>query len=96
LAILSRNELLRLARVGAQARVRELRAEIDTIVKSFPDLRRGGRSTRGFAEADRHGTRKRGRAKTRRGWTAAQRKEAAERMRKYWAGRKANKNSKKK
>ena len=40
---LSRPQLLRLARAGAQARVAELQAEIDAIRRSFPDLGRGRR-----------------------------------------------------
>jgi hypothetical protein len=78
---LSRSELLKLARGGASARIEELRGEIESIYRAFPDLRRGGRPGRKAAGGGRR----------RRGWTAAQRKEAAERMRKYWAARRGGK-----
>src|SRR5438045_2338192 len=96
-----RSQLLKLARAGAETRLSDLRSEIDFIYRSFPDLRRGG-AARGGARRGRNaaaspasadessataGTRKR--RGGRRGWTAAQRREAAERMRKYWASRKA-------
>jgi hypothetical protein len=81
---LNRTKLLKLARAGAAARLAELQAEIDDIRRSFPDLR-SARSTRS------RGNRASGRTRRTRGWTAAQRKAAAERMRKYWASRKAGK-----
>jgi len=80
---LSRTELLKLARAGAAARIAELRAEIEAISRAFPEVRKGG----GRAAASAPGKRKPGL----RGWTPAQRKAAAERMRKYWAARKAKK-----
>ncbi len=78
---LSRPQLLKLARAGAQARLAELQAEIDAIRRSFPDLR-GGKEAAKSAGASRSG---------RRGWTPAQRKAAADRMKKYWAARKSSK-----
>ena len=75
---ISRAELLKLAKAGAATRVQELRDEIAAIYRSFPDLRNsGGRLARG-TEVRKPG---------RRNWTAAQRKAAAERMRKYWAAK---------
>lgn len=85
------------ARRGAEARVSELKAELDAIYKAFPDL--AGRRGRGkgapaaLAYTDDGQTmlpetpaaRKRGRRKP---LTAAQRKAIGERMRKYWAARK--------
>jgi len=87
-ASLSRTELLHLARAGAQARVTELRRELDMIYRSFPDLRRGrpsasrSRTTRS-TQAPRKNRRKR------RAWSAAQRRAVAARMKKYWAARRA-------
>src|SRR3954465_12673032 len=93
---LSREQLNALARHGAQTRVNELRQEIAAIEQAFPDLRsrRGGRrrkraaggASAGEAEsAGESGTVKR---RGRRGWSASQRKAAADRMRAYWAKRK--------
>ncbi len=78
---LSKSELLKLARAGASARVAELQAEIEAIYRQFPEVSKGGRAA---------GPRVRRRPGLR-GWTAAQRREAAERMRKYWAARKSGK-----
>jgi hypothetical protein len=83
--MLRRRELLALARTGASARLSELQREMTEIYAAFPDLRRGRR---------RQPARLARRARTarrRRGWTAAQRKAVSERMRKYWAHRKAGK-----
>lgn len=82
---LSKSDLLKLARTGAAARVAELRQEIDSIFRAFPDLRKSG----GVAAASGpvSGKRKPGL----RGWTPAQRKAAAERMKKYWSARKGAK-----
>jgi hypothetical protein len=83
---LSRTELLKLARAGAEARIDQLQQEITAIYSAFPDLRR----PRGRAPATNTpptAQRKPGV----RGWTAAQRKAAADRMKKYWAARKGRK-----
>ena len=79
---LSRSELLKLARAGAAARVAELLAEIESIYRQFPDVRGGSGSLAGSPAKRKPGLR---------GWTPAQRRAAAERMRKYWAARKAKK-----
>jgi hypothetical protein len=81
---LKRSELLTLARAGAEARLRQLLEEVDAIRRTFPDLRRG--RSRGVLAAI---TRKRKPGV--RGWTAAQRKAAADRMRKYWAAKRGKK-----
>jgi hypothetical protein len=90
------------ARRGAEARILELRQEMDAIYAAFPDLRPGGRGTRGRAAAagtmaasgDSSGaTPRRGR---RRSMSAAQRKAVSERMRRYWAERRKQKTSAKK
>ncbi len=77
---LTRDELVRLAKLGAASRLRQLKEEIDAI----ESLLGGGRTRRSAKSAGRGG-----RKRARRGWTAAQRKAAAERMKAYWAKRKA-------
>jgi hypothetical protein len=88
---LKRSDLIRLARAGAVARVGELRRELETLYRSFPDLRRGRLSaTRGGNGAAASG----GGAsagRRRRSWSAAQRRAVAVRMKKYWAARRAQK-----
>jgi hypothetical protein len=83
--MLRRHELLRFARTGAEARLQELRQELESIYAAFPDLRRGGVGSR-TRTAGRQAKRPRAR---RQSWTAAQRKAVSDRMRKYWAARKA-------
>jgi hypothetical protein len=70
----------RLARLGAQARLDELRREEAAIRTAYPDLfsRRGGRPPSATAAA--------GGGKRRR-MSAAARKAVSERMRRYWAER---------
>jgi hypothetical protein len=92
---LKRDQLLRLARHGAAARLAELRTEIASILRAFPGIGSGGgqgartgrtrrrstvRSERATAGATRRG---------RRSWNATQRRAAAARMKAYWAKRKA-------
>lgn len=77
---LSRNDLQRLARLGAKSRLEEIRSEEAAIRRAFPDLFRGGKSSGGGS------TRRR-----RRGMSAAARKAVSERMKKYWAARRKNK-----
>jgi hypothetical protein len=99
---LSQDQLLRLARHGAQSRISELRNEIAAIELAFPDLRgsvgqRGRKqhteSASAASAADAGGTASSGgRSRSgRRSWNAAQRKAAADRMKSYWAKRKAGK-----
>ena len=73
------------ARRGAEVHITELTAELNDIYKVFPDLRRGPgspTSTRGAVAGER---RKRHRM------SAAQRKAVSQRMKKYWAVRRAKK-----
>lgn len=77
-------ELRSLALVGARARLNALQAEVASLVATFPELR-GGRAAAAPAAAR---GRKRGR---KRPMTAAEKKAVSERMRKYWAERKAKK-----
>jgi hypothetical protein len=73
---LNREDLHRLARLGAKARLEELHRETTAIRQAFPDLF-GKRRTGAATEA----------ARRRRGMSAAARKAVSERMKKYWAGR---------
>jgi hypothetical protein len=92
MADLNRDQIRRLARLGAQARLAELRQEEAAIRHAFPDLfsgtaRRGGRTAQASADAPA-GRRKRRRTSM----TAAARRAVSERMKKYWAERrKSNK-----
>lgn len=81
-----RDELLRFARSGAEARLQELRREIESIYATFPDLRSSTGARRRVS-----GVKVRARRARRQSWTAAQRKAVSDRMRKYWATRKAAK-----
>lgn len=84
---LSRDALLRLARSGAAARVQELQAELEAIYRTFPDLRRGVPASRVAAAKATPAAAKPERS--RKAWSAADRKAVSERMKKYWAARKA-------
>src|SRR3954451_23655443 len=87
---LSQDQLRSLARHGAQARINELQAEISAIQAAFPDLAsRRGRRPRQQASSAQQATASDARTTGRRGWSAAQRKAAGERMKAYWAKRKA-------
>jgi hypothetical protein len=79
-ADLTRSELQRLARLGAKARLEELRQEEAAIRRAFPDL-----FGRRQAAASGGGRRRR------RGMSAAARKAVSERMKKYWAARRKSK-----
>jgi len=82
MANLNQDQLRRLARLGAVARLEQLHQEEAAIRAEFPELF-GGRRGNGRA-AKEDGPRKRRR---RAAMSAAQRKEVSERMRKYWAER---------
>lgn len=81
-------ELRRLAIVGARARLQELQAEMAALVRAFPEIGRGG--ARPSASTVRG--RKPGRKTP---MTAAERKEVSERMKRYWASRRAARGAKK-
>ena len=90
MANLNTEQLRRLARLGAMARLEQLRQEEAAIRSEFPELfGRGGRK----AAPQRGGARKR---KRRRGgnMSAEARKAVSERMRKYWAERRKAKGGK--
>ena len=79
MADLTREELQRLARLGAKSRLEELRREEASIHRAFPDLFAGARGRRS------NGTGASG--KRRRRMSAAARKAVSARMKKYWAAR---------
>jgi hypothetical protein len=92
-ADLNREELQRLARLGAKARLEELQQEEAAIRRAFPDLfgRRRGRpagSQSAGAAAPAAGRRRRRR---RSNMSAAARKAVSLRMKKYWADRRKEK-----
>lgn len=80
---LKQDQLRRLARLGAARRLEELRQEEAAIRKAFPDVgrERPGRSGRAAKSS--------GPKRRRRKMSAAQRRAVSERMKKYWASRKA-------
>jgi len=87
LANLSQEQLRRLARLGAMARLEQLRQEEAAIRSEFPELFcgvRSGETGNGVAAAPRR----------RRAMSAAARKVVSERMRKYWAERRKTKAAK--
>ena len=88
MANLSQEQLRRLARLGAMARLEQLRQEEAAIRAAFPEIfgrgRRGETGTAGNGQARSAGGRRRRR---RRAMSAAGRKAISERMRKYWAER---------
>ena len=79
MADLNRNDLKHLARLGAKARLEELRQEEAAIRRAFPDL-----FSKGAAASA--GTSGRGRRRRSR-MSAAARKAVSDRMKKYWAER---------
>jgi hypothetical protein len=78
------SELRSFALVGARARLGALQAEVASLLSTFPELR-GGKVAPAAGSASR---KKPGR---KRPMSAAEKKAVSERMRKYWAERKAGK-----
>ena len=99
-------DLKGLARRGAEARIAELRAELEAIYRVFPELRAGGRPERArrgrrpqasaadviAKEPPVADTPRRGGRRT---MTAAEREAARARMKQYWAERRAAQSAKK-
>jgi len=83
-ADLTREELQRLARLGAKSRLEELRKEEGAIRRAFPDLF-GGRGRQPASAPAR---------RRRKGMSATARKAVSERMKKYWAARRKDKKTK--
>ncbi len=88
MAELTREEMQRLARLGAKARLEELRQEESAIRGAFPDLF-GGRGRK--ASAHDMGGAAVPRKRRRSNMSAAARKAVSERMKKYWAARRKEK-----
>jgi hypothetical protein len=80
-ANLNQEQLRRLARLGAVARLEQLREEESAIRAEFPELFGGRRGNGQVKEANPKKRRRRP------AMSAAQRKDVSERMRKYWAER---------
>ena len=85
MANLNAEELRRLARLGAMARLEQLRAEETKIRAEFPELFGRGRAAKDA------GTGPVRRRRKRKPMSAAQKKAVSERMRKYWAERRKGK-----
>jgi hypothetical protein len=82
---LSDDELKRLAKLGAHARLEQLEVERRAILRAFPGLaaaKPAAAEARATAQAPSKKTRKR------RKMTVAERKASSERMKKIWAARK--------
>ena len=88
---MAENQLRVLALVGAKARLQALQEEIAALLATFPELR-GGRAA-GASAASAPATRGRGGRK--RPMSAAEKKVVSERMKRYWAERRAAKAAKK-
>jgi hypothetical protein len=81
------SELRRLAQIGAQARLAELESERANLLSVFPGLRRThGRAAAAPSTATPVTKRRRRRSNM----SAAGRKAVSERMKKYWANRRAS------
>jgi hypothetical protein len=78
----------RLAVVGARARLQELQGEIAALVKAFPEIGRAG-------ARPVTATLKRKKPGRKTPMTAAERKAVSDRMKRYWAGRRAAKGTRK-
>ena len=91
MANLNNDQLRRLARLGAIARLEQLQQEEAAIRAEFPELfGRGGRA----AAKKRGKSASGGQQRRRRTMSAAARKAVSERMRKYWAERRKAKGAK--
>jgi hypothetical protein len=77
-----------LARVGAQARLTELREEQAALLNMFPELREGGQRGRKAAPTSEATPT---RARKRSSMSASMRKAVGQRMKAYWAKRRAEK-----
>ena len=84
MADLSSEQLRRLARLGAQARLQELRAEEAAIHRAFPGLAAKPPAAKGGRRRRRRRSR----------MSAAARRAVSERMKKYWAERRKAKGKK--
>ncbi len=87
---LSKAELTRLARLGAQARLDQIEEERRSILRAFPGLAAAtARQVQaGAAPVKGPGDGRKKKSRRRRKMTAAERKAVSERMKKLWAARK--------
>jgi hypothetical protein len=85
-------ELRELALVGARAKLLTLRTEIASLVRLFPELGRGSQARSGGVDVGL--TKRRKKPGRKHPMSAAERKAVSERMRKYWAERRAAKGKK--
>ena len=84
------SHILELARHGAKHRYAELKAELESLVRHFPDIARGAvkKGRKAIKAAEREVVQALERQKVRRRkMSAAARKAVSRRMKKYWAGR---------
>ncbi|MGH8186054.1 MAG: hypothetical protein ACREUC_05795 [Steroidobacteraceae bacterium] len=91
MANLNTEQLRRLARLGAMARLEQLRQEEAAIRAAFPELFGRGRRQGGRGNDEAAGTTG---GRRRRSMSAAARKAVSVRMRKYWAERRKSKGAK--
>ena len=91
---IAESELRSLALVGARARLSTLQAEVASLLATFPQLR-SGRLARGGSAGGDAAPRKGKKPGRKRPMSAAEKKAVSERMRKYWAERRAGKTAKK-
>ena len=87
MANLNQDQLRRLARLGAVARLEQLREEETAIRAEFPELFGRGRRAQRSEPAPAARGKAAKRRRPRRKMTAQQKKAVSERMRKYWAER---------
>ena len=84
------SDIRRYALAGAQARLTEISLELEVIRRAFPELRTNGSSGARATQSEAGDDEPAARVKRRRGtMSAAQRKAVGERMKKYWAARRA-------
>jgi hypothetical protein len=82
------------ARAGAEARLKQLLAEVAEIRQSFPEL--GGARSADRSLRPRAVTTEQPKRRARKPMTGAQRRAVAQRMKKYWAGRRKEQSAKEK
>ena len=92
MANLNQEQLRRLTRLGAVARLEQIRAEEAAIRAEFPEL--FGRGRREETATSTGSNRPAGARRRRRKMSAQARKAVSERMRKYWAERRKGKAAK--
>jgi hypothetical protein len=85
---LSKDDMRRFARLGAMKRLDDIRKEEASIRASFPELFSGARR-RGAAKTPAKNAAKAVATRKRPPMSRAMRKAVSDRMKKYWAGRKA-------